>query len=114
MAVSLDQDVGNDYGAFFRYSYASEDWRAFRQRIGAGIQIKHPLGYEFDRIGLAAWWAEPTARALDGEYGLEAFWKLQLAPYLELTPDVQIIFDPQGDPDRGTVWIGALRLRVLL
>lgn len=114
LAVSLDQDVGEDYGAFLRYSYANEDWRDFRQRIAAGVQIKHPMGYAFDRIGLAGWWAEPTARGRDGEYGLEAFWKLQLAPYLELTPDIQLILDPQADPDRSTVLIGALRLRLLL
>lgn len=114
IALSFDQDFGTDYGGFFRYSYADEDWRAFRQRIGAGVQIKHPLGYRFDRIGLAGWWAEPTAEALSGETGLEAFWKLQLSPNIEFTPDLQLIFNPQGNTDRSQVLIGSLRLRVLL
>ncbi|MCB1773700.1 MAG: carbohydrate porin [Gammaproteobacteria bacterium] len=114
MALSFDQDIGNDYGAFFRYSYAGEDWRAFRQRIGAGVQIKHPLGFRYDRIGLAAWWAEPTNNTLSGETGVETFWKLQLAPNIEVTPDLQLIFNPQGNMNRNHVLIGSLRLRVLM
>ena len=114
VALSFDQDIGDDYGALFRYTYADEDWRAFRQRVALGMQIKHPLGYQFDRIGLAGWWAEPTASQLDPEYGLEAFWKLQLAPNLEVTPDLQLIFNPQGDTGRDPAIVGGLRLRVLL
>jgi porin len=114
MALSFDQDIGDDYGAVFRYSYAGEDWRAFKQRVAAGIQVKHPLGYRYDRVGLAGWWAEPTDESLSGETGLEAFWKLQLAPNIEVTPDVQLIFNPQGDTDRSQVLIGSLRLRVLM
>lgn len=114
LAMSFDQDFGEDYGGFFRYTYANEDWRAFRQRIGAGIQVKHPLGYRYDRIGLAGWWAEPTDSSLSGETGLEAFWKFQLAPNIELTPDVQLIFNPQGNTSRSQVLLGGLRLRILM
>jgi porin len=114
VALSFDQDIGDDYGALFRYSYADEDWRAFKQRVALGMQIKHPLGYQFDRIGVAGWWAEPTASQLDAEYGLEAFWKLQLAPNLEVTPDLQLIFNPQGNTSKDPVIVGGLRLRVLL
>lgn len=114
LALSFDQDIGGDYGALFRYSYADEDWRAFKQRVALGMQIKHPLGYQFDRIGVAGWWAEPTASQLDAEYGLEAFWKLQLAPNLEVSPDLQLIFNPQGNTGKDRVIVGGLRLRVLL
>ena len=45
---------------------------------------------------------------------MEVFWKLQLAPYLELTPDLQVIFNPQRDKERGSAFIAGVRLRLLL
>ncbi|MET0068020.1 MAG: carbohydrate porin [Candidatus Thiodiazotropha sp.] len=114
LAMSFDQDFGSEYGGFFRYTYADNPWRAFSQRIAGGIQIKHPFGYQFDRIGIAGWWAEPTDSSLSGETGLEAFFKLQLAPNIEVTPDLQLILNPQGNTDRSQVLIGSIRLRVLL
>ncbi len=114
LALSFDQDFGKNYGGLFRYAYASEDYRVFKQRLAFGMQIKNPLQYKYDRIGVAAWWGDPTDKSLDAEYGVEAFWKLQLAPYLEFSPDIQYIFNPQADPSRNGVWIAGLRLRILM
>jgi len=114
VALSFDQDIHNDLGALFRYSYASEDFRAFRQRAALGVQIKHPLGYEFDRIGIGAWWAESTSHSYGNETGVETFWKLQLAPNIEVSPHLQLVFNPQVDKNKDTALIGSLRLRLLL
>ena len=113
LSLSFDQDIGENYGALFRYAYASEPFRDFKQRAAAGLQIKNPLRYQYDRLGVAAWWGDPTDPGVGDEYGMEIFWKLQLAPYLELTPDLQVIFNPQGDQDRDSVFIAGLRLRLL-
>ena len=113
-AMSFDQDIGDRFGVFARYSYASEDWRAFKQRLGAGLQYKEPFGYQNDRLGLGAWWAEPTDKSLSEESGIEMFWKLQLAPNFEISPHLQLIFNPQDTARDDPVVIGSLRLRVLL
>ena len=114
LSLSFDQDIGENYGALFRYAYASEPFRDFKQRAAVGLQIKNPWRYRYDRVGLAAWCGDPTDPGLGNEYGMEVFWKLQLAPYLELTPDLQVIFNPQRDHDRDSVFIAGLRLRALL
>lgn len=113
-SLSFDQDIGDDLGALFRYAYATEDWRAYRQRAVAGVQIKQPWRYQHDRVGLGAWWGEPTANNLDPEYGLELFYKAQLAPYLEVGPDLQLILNPQLDKSRSSAFIAGLRVRVVL
>ncbi|GJM07841.1 MAG: hypothetical protein DHS20C11_01170 [Lysobacteraceae bacterium] len=113
-ALSFDQDFGDKYAGLVRYAWASERYRAFKQRIAIGAQIKAPLQFENDRIGVAAWWAESSAAQLGNETGLELFWKLQLAPYLEFTPDLQVIFNPQQDTTRDVVYVANLRLRVVL
>lgn len=113
-ALSFDQDVHADYGMLFRYAYASEDFRAFKERAVLGVQIKNVLGFKYDRVGFAGWWAEPTDRSLDAETGLEAFWKAQLTPFLEVSSDLQWITNPQLDKDRDNAFISGLRLRIVL
>lgn len=112
LSFSADQDIGDSLGLLFRYAYASESFRQFRQRLSVGAQLKQPLGYQNDRIGLAAWWGEPSERRLDSEQGLEAFWKIQVAPFMELSADLQLVVDPVLD-DSDYAWVGGLRLRLV-
>ena len=113
-ALSFDQDVHDDYGLLFRYAYANEDFRAFSERVVIGAQRKNPLGFKYDRIGLAGWWADPTDSSLSAEKGLEAFWKAQLAPFLEVSANLQWILNPQLDQDLDNAFVAGLRLRVVL
>ncbi|PLW67679.1 carbohydrate porin [Pseudohalioglobus lutimaris] len=110
ISVSADQDIGDKLGALFRYAYANEDFRDFKQRLSLGAQIKQPLGMQNDRIGVGAWWGEPTDRDLDGEYGLDAFWMIQVAPFMELSADLQLVLDPALS-NRNQAWMGGLRMR---
>ena len=114
VALSFDQDFGARWAGLFRYAYASEPFRTFKQRAVIGAQLKQPWRFQHDRVGLAAWWAEPTSPVLNHEAGAEAFWKLQLAPYFELTPHLQMVFDPQFDPTRDVAVIAGLRVRIVL
>lgn len=113
LSVSADQDIGDKLGVLFRYAYANEDFRAFKQRVSLGAQIKQPLGMHNDRIGLGAWWGEPTNGDLDSEYGLEAFWMIQVAPFVELSADLQLVLDPALN-NRNQAWVGGLRMRFVL
>jgi len=112
LSASFDQDIGESVGAFFRYAYADEAWRAFAQRAAIGAQLKGPFSHPDDRIGVAGWWGDPNGKASRDEYGLELFWKLQLTGNLELSPDLQVIFDPARAPSRDAVFAGGLRLRL--
>lgn len=114
LAMSFDQDLGDRYGLLFRYAWASEDFRAFSQRLAIGMQWLQPLGFKYDRIGLGAWWAEPTADNQHPEFGMEAFWKVQLSPYLELGPDLQAIFRPQAGAEDDPLLVAGLRLRLVI
>ena len=50
--------------------------------------------------------------ALIGQYTLEAYYRLQLAEHLEITPDIQLIKDPALNPDEDLVWVAGLRGRL--
>lgn len=113
-SLSCDQDIGERLGAFARYACSDDTFRAFDQRLAAGIQIKEPLGCADDRIGFAGWWGDPSDPALRDEFGLEAFWSLQLTRGFALTPGIQVIFDPAVDPRHDVAFAAALRARIEL
>ena len=113
-AFSADQDIGPRYGLFMRYAQADDTYRSFEKRLAAGMQRKLPLGFANDRVGVAGWWARPTDRLLDDEYGVDMFWKVQLTSWLELTPGLQINFNPAAKPDRDKVVLAQMRLRLVL
>ncbi|WP_228126615.1 carbohydrate porin [Candidatus Viadribacter manganicus] len=50
--------------------------------------------------------------AARAETGLELTYSDQVTPWLRLQPDVQIVFDPNGDRDREDLWIAGLRFAI--
>lgn len=114
ISLSVDQDLGEKWGAFVRYAWADDTYRAFEQRLALGIQALKPLGFTNDRAGIAAWWGKPTDSSLDDEYGLDMFWKLQVSPWLELTPGLQLNLNPAIQTDRSSAVIAQVRLRMVL
>ena len=113
VSLSFDQDVHEEWGLFLRWAWSSEDFRSFVQRAAFGTQIKQPLGFANDRVGIGFWWGDPADGSLDDEFGAEIFWKLQLTPFLEITPDLQLVIEPALDPGRGAALIGGIRVRAL-
>ncbi len=64
-----------------------------------------------DWLGLGVGWSEPTDQALRDEYVLESFWRMQMTPAFQFTPDVQLWFDPSMTP--GDDLQAAFTLRLL-
>lgn len=113
VSVSADQDIGDTLGLFLRYSYANDTFRAFDQRLAAGLQMRRPLGFANDRVGIGAWWGDPADGGLDDEYGIDLFWKVQVSPWLELTPGLQYNLNP-ALMDRNKAVFASMRLRWVL
>ena len=114
ISVSADQDVGEHYGLFFRYAFSDDTFRAFEQRLATGFQIKSPLNFDNDRIGLGGWWGKPTNDRLDDEVGVDLFWRLQLSSIIELTPGFQMIFNPALNQNKNQAALAQMRIRILL
>lgn len=112
-SISADQDFGPRIGGFLRYARADRTFRSFRRRAAAGVQIKQPFGLRHDRLGLGIWWGDPTNAALRDERGIEAYYNAQISPYLQLTPSIQMVFDP-ANSTASTKTILGLRLRLAL
>lgn len=113
-SFSFDQDLGSKFGAMMRYSYATENFLAFRQRFAIGAQLLTPFNFQNDRLGVGFWWGEHVDPSVGSEYGLEAFYKFQFARFMEVSPDLQLVLNPALDPNKNAVLIGGIRLRIVL
>lgn len=46
---------------------------------------------------------------LDDEYVFETSYKVQIWPFLSLTPDLQLLLNPAKNPAESSVWVFGLR-----
>ena len=42
---------------------------------------------------------------------IEVYWRLQLNPFVSITPDVQLVVDPADNPDEDRIWVVGARLQ---
>ena len=113
LSFSADQDLGERFGGFFRYARANDTFRDFKTRAAAGLIVKQPFGFQHDRIGFGAWYGNPSDPALHSEKGVEVFYRAQISPALQLTPDLQVVFDPANSTRSSEIILG-LRVRLEL
>lgn len=77
----------------------------------ATIGLRRTFKYRSDTAGIGFNWGE-----LSGDLGeqttVEAFWNIQFAQNLAITPSVQYLGDPALNPEDDNIWIASLRMRL--
>jgi len=115
LALSARQDVSKRIGLFAQYRRSMKGRVALgiKTAANAGIVFRQPFGYRDDALGIGFLYASPSDDAQRKEYGGEIYWRLQLTPRLDITPDLQVYRPGQEDAGSVTV-VGALRFRYVL
>jgi len=113
VALTFEQEIGHGLVPFFRYAFADGKATDVRHFLSAGIGLERPFKRTGDLVGLAFAWGQPQDRKLRDQYGLEAFYRVQVFPYIQLTPDLQVIFNPSKNRQDSTIVVLGLRTRVL-
>jgi len=114
LALSARQDLG-DIGLFAQYRRSLSDRIAqgIKTSANAGVVFNKPLGFSDDALGIGLLYASSSDEAERDEYGGEIYWRFQMTPRLDITPDIQI-YRP-GQPDQsGITVVGAFRFRYVL
>lgn len=112
VAISLDQNLSGDLGAFLRYGGNDGGINAIRHLFAVGVSFLNPLGRVNDQAGVGVSFTHPSDNDLRDEYAVEAYYRLQLTEGVELSPDAQVIFDPSAG-SQDVVGVFGLRLRLL-
>lgn len=129
---SIDQEVARHLTLFARYGHAFSGEVRFNNAVTVGGQLGgYSWGRQDDRIGLAYGWlntssgfraAAPTLDA-DGdgnpdfgyspngaEHDIELYYAWQINRNLQLSPNVQWIIQPGGDPSAQDLFVIGLRV----
>ena len=110
-AMSFDQQMG-PITPFFRYSTSNHSGLTrIRQVASAGFGLQNPFGNEGDVFGVGLAWARPDAVQANDEYVVETFYRIQVTPTLQFTPDVQLIINPSLS-SKDVVGVLGLRFRI--
>lgn len=114
-----DKDDAAERGlyAFFRYAWADEEVSAAGQHFGGGLMLKGTFaGRDDDEAGIfvsTLLLSDATGATFEGdETAVELYYRLSLTPFFHITPDLQWIGNPSGDPSVDDAVVGALRFEI--
>ncbi len=112
VGISLDQMVTKTLGLFARVAYSSED--AFDSdwfwSVGANLKGIIP-GRDKDELGLGVAGLKGTLGPdnLGTEFHTELYYRIVLTENFALSPDIQYVADPLGNPHNDGVFAGMVR-----
>lgn len=114
--ISADHRVGGAWNLFGRLGVRTAGEGAFDRALTLGLEHGGATwGRRADALGVAAGWLRTSSRAMASgpfsgyESVWEAYYRVQLGEHLTLTPDVQYIRRPAGDPTAGGFTAFAVR-----
>jgi hypothetical protein len=67
-----------------------------------------------DLAGIGATWSKPVASTPRDQFALELSYRLQVVEGIQISPDVELIFDQALQPSRSLVAVLGLRSRLSL
>ena len=94
---------------FIRIDISEGNAALMRRLLIAGLGINVNL---YDYLGLAFNWGSPVDKSKRDQFAIEVFYNLQLMQHVNVTPDIQLTFNPSFNPDKSVVGIySVLRIR---
>jgi porin len=114
LALTYEWQPEKPYGAFVRYSFSGSSATPVRHLGTAGIVWTEPFNRRLDRLGLAWGWGTPSDTDQDGQGVLEVFYRWQLTPLWQITPDLQMLVTPTYNEDHPLILIFGVRARLAL
>lgn len=120
-SFSASQPIGKTWGLFLRANTASNSSWNIQSSVATGGVMNDPLGRNpLDQIGLGMAWNKtnmnlyPAAYARQSETMMELYWVTTFGKRLQITPDVQLYFQPALTPNTGMAAVFTIRAALLL
>jgi len=119
------QPADEPIGLFFRYAWSSSSSTLVKTLATSGAVWEDAFGIKDSLFGLAYAWGDPVSRDLErpdnattvnaagiAQTVVEMFQRFQVTPFIQITPDVQLLFDPAFNPSRNVIGVFSLRARL--
>jgi len=111
IAFSLEQEIRKGVIPFLRFSFSDGKVRPVKQAIATGIGVISPFSRKDDECAFGFTWGKPSKKGLRNQYMLEAYYRLQLTPHFQVTPDIQVIMNPTFNHKNNVIGIFGVRVR---
>lgn len=112
--LSFSRRLRERWLPFLRVGYANGGGAPLDRSVSTGFAYDAP-GRE-TVFGLGVNWGRPnrsgSGTAIEDQYTVEAYYRVQLFDRLAITPDLQLIKNPAANPDEDLIWIAGLRARL--
>jgi porin len=99
----------------FRTPFIRAGWSdgeaPFYNRAVSGRFLRYFSRYK-NLAGISAAWNDPADDALEDQYTLEVFYRLQVWNDFAITADKQFLLNPALNPDEDRIWVLGLRARL--
>ncbi|HEY7087335.1 MAG TPA: carbohydrate porin, partial [Tepidisphaeraceae bacterium] len=107
-ALSFDQQVSDRLGLSLRYGWSDPEVRRINHYISVGMSLNEPLpGRNHDVLGASLAEILVSDDYRDSNPGIEStatqvdlYYKIEMAPWITVTPDVQVILNPDQDTSK--------------
>jgi porin len=115
VGLSFDQELGLPWlVGFFRFGAGDEDVTAIRTFVSGGVGVEGPFGRSGDFFAIGVAWSRPSpGEGVRDETILEMIYRVRLTPTLELSPDLQLVFDPAQNPGDDLIVVPGVRLALV-
>ena len=112
--INLSRTFYKKYGAFIRYGFSDGEFTEVKQLLSLGIGISDLFKFSGDFFGVAFALGEPVDDSLRTQYVFETQYRIQISPIVQLTPDIQLIFNPTNNPDENFLAVLGIRFVISL
>ena len=105
------------FSPFVRYGYSNagaDGPTSVKHMANVGLVIDNIFGQNKDRIGIGYTWSHPADSSLNNEDMIDAYYRIQLTPEIQIGPTLDVIFDPVNNPDEDTAIVWGFRARMAL
>jgi len=116
IGLSAVQRFGR-FTPFVRYGYTDAEVSgptSVKHMANAGLVVDEIFGQMNDRIGVGVTWSDPIDRTLDDQTTVDAYYRVQVTPEIQMGPTLELIFDPARNPDEDRIAIWGFRTRIAL
>jgi porin len=114
VALSFDQEIGDGIVPFLRVGYCPDDVFQTSLEVSWGVAAVRPFDRATDLAGIGATWGKPVQASTRDQFAMDLFYRLQVVDGIQITSDVELVFDPALQPGRSFVAVFGLRSRIAL
>lgn len=110
-----DAESGRGAWVFVEWGWANDEVSEAAGQYSAGLSVTGPLDWRpADAAGVFISTVDLSENAgfAEDETAIEVFYRIQVTPFISVTPDLQYIVHPSGDPDVNNALVGILRFVV--